>query len=102
MVKLFIFRLLDMTSFKLQICTAHERDIRFLMLGSHVTGQLVSQPYLQPHFGLVLGFVKLQKIYAPFLALFMMRMSLRNLGFSEVSFGSVLVVIFRAQFWLKN
>ena len=29
----------------------------------------------------------------------MLRMRLRNLGFSEVSFGSFLVVIFKAQFW---
>ena len=29
----------------------------------------------------------------------MLRMRLRYLGFSEVSFGSFLVVIFKAQFW---
>ena len=29
----------------------------------------------------------------------MVRMRLGNLGFSEVSFGSFLVVIFKAQFW---
>ena len=29
----------------------------------------------------------------------MLRMRLRNLGFSEVSFGSFFVVIFKAQFW---
>ena len=45
----------DVTSFKLQICTARERDIRFLTLGSHVTGQPVGQPYLQCNFGPVLG-----------------------------------------------
>ena len=32
----------------------------------------------------------------------MLRLRLGNLGFSEVSFGSFLVVIFKARFWLKD
>ena len=55
-----IFRLLDVTSFKFQICTAWPtsvRDIRFLTLGSHVTDLLVSQPYSQHNFGPRLGLV---------------------------------------------
>ena len=32
----------------------------------------------------------------------MPRLRLRNLGFSEVSFGSFSIVFFKAQFWLKN
>ena len=45
----------DVTSFKLQICTAREHGIRLVTLGSHVTGQPVGHPYLQRNFGPVLG-----------------------------------------------
>jgi len=53
-VKHFIFRLLDVINFELQICMACECNIQFLTLGSHVTGQSVGQPYLLHNFGPVL------------------------------------------------